>query len=1343
MTESRFSFLQEEFPNLYEKCVQAEQAVEWDVAMLRIRQTLEYIVRDLGAQSQDLFQSINELEGRNIINLKISQRFHDVRRMANQAVHGNTAPETKDVRYCMDNLLLLMVWYGVEKGKTYTLEQFSPADVASVRGYLANAGKLPKEAAVYEVNTSQSIDPLQLAGSFQFSEDDLTEQNELERDVFETEKEYEQRIAAMEPVHIGYGILDTRRKDGYTDVNFLVHHVDHNPDVQFSPISAFYTTGMTEEQVIDSELVAKLKVYENKICCDYSQVYLQHDGDLTPVHPIYWDTFFYENETEFNERISTMPLLPFGMAMAVRREYDLTTEELPFVINPFQYAEKVLKNFLPENKRMTIQCHRGIAKNVCNEKKPCLLFLKLHTLEAVAQSLLWRKDIGKIVEIDYPKDVDWYQAAAKRGNIQAQANLEKIEKAEEFIKLTLEANKGDTEAQVKLEKIESMEELKLAANSGMTWAQNNLGNCYYYGEGVEQDYQKAVEWYRKAAEQGNAEAQNNLGECYYTGKGVEKDYLKAVTWFQKGAEQENTEAQENLRKFYYRGEQDNWNSVKNHQKAIAQGGSPVPRHVANRHQGNAPAEKRKETVDEFEKLKLKANNGDAQAQNSLGDCYYNGRGVCKDYRQALEWYRKAAEQGNASAQNSLGDCYYNGKGVYKDYRKAIEWYRKAADQGHAQAQHNLETCGHAGEYHNTFGRYSTKGDQKESRQENKQSKVSPDVEGLKLLANQGRVEAQYRLGYCYYTGKGVDKDFPEAVKWFRIAAEQGYADAQSSLGTRYYTGEGVDQDYGKAVEWYRKAAEQGHAWAQNNLGRCYYNGQGVEEDYQQAMNWYRKAAEQGHVQARHNLESCCRSGSANVQYYRKNIKEEQKSTNLEDVSLQNQLGDCYFEGSGVEKNYRKAVACYRKAAEMGYASAQYNLGRCYSNGQGVKQDYQQTMNWYRKAANQGHAVAQNSLGNCYYNGMGVEKNYRKAVEWYRKAADRGLDKAQNNLGNCYLDGRGVEKDCRKAAEYYRKAADQGYASAQYNLGGCYYYGVGVEKDYREAVKWYRKGAEQGNFRAQNQLGFCYYNGHGVYKDYPKAVEWYRKAADQGHAVAQNHLGQCYIVGEGVEKDYREAVDLFQEAADKGLAQAQTSLGICYYNGYGVETDYKKAVEWYRQASAQGFSWAQYNLGYCYYNGDGIEKDLEKAIEWFQKAACQDKDDEKLQNAVRDRLAEIQKLKMTQDTPKTNKSGCFITTAVCDSLHKGDDCYELTAFRRFRDDWLARQADGPALIEEYYDVAPKIVETINTKDNRNEIYQEILNDYLKPCLTLIERQELEACKSLYMEMVKKLQHRYLS
>jgi TPR repeat protein len=47
----------------------------------------------------------------------------------------------------------------------------------------------------------------------------------------------------------------------------------------------------------------------------------------------------------------------------------------------------------------------------------------------------------------------------------------------------------------------------------------------------------------------------------------------------------------------------------------------------------------------------------------------------------MEWYRKAAGQGNADAENNIGDLYENGLGVSQDYVQAMVWYRKAADQG--------------------------------------------------------------------------------------------------------------------------------------------------------------------------------------------------------------------------------------------------------------------------------------------------------------------------------------------------------------------------------------------------------------------------------------------------------------------------------------------------------------------------------------------------------------------------------------------------------------------------------------------------------------------------------------
>jgi TPR repeat protein len=53
------------------------------------------------------------------------------------------------------------------------------------------------------------------------------------------------------------------------------------------------------------------------------------------------------------------------------------------------------------------------------------------------------------------------------------------------------------------------------------------------------------------------------------------------------------------------------------------------------------------------------------------------------------WYRKAAEQGNAGAQNNLGDCFYAGRGVAQDYSQAAYWFGKAAEQGDAMAQYNL------------------------------------------------------------------------------------------------------------------------------------------------------------------------------------------------------------------------------------------------------------------------------------------------------------------------------------------------------------------------------------------------------------------------------------------------------------------------------------------------------------------------------------------------------------------------------------------------------------------------------------------------------------------------------
>jgi tetratricopeptide (TPR) repeat protein len=101
----------------------------------------------------------------------------------------------------------------------------------------------------------------------------------------------------------------------------------------------------------------------------------------------------------------------------------------------------------------------------------------------------------------------------------------------------------------------------------------------------------------------------------------------------------------------------------------------------------------------------------------------------------------------------------------------------------------------------------------------------------------------------------IQKANGQAADWYRKAAEQGEAQAQFNLGWLYYTGQGVTQDYRQAADWFRKAAEQGFAKAQYNLGLMYGTGQGVAQDYIEAHKWWNIAGGGGNSDGIKNRET--------------------------------------------------------------------------------------------------------------------------------------------------------------------------------------------------------------------------------------------------------------------------------------------------------------------------------------------------------------------------------------------------------------------------------------------------------------------------------------------------------
>ena len=84
------------------------------------------------------------------------------------------------------------------------------------------------------------------------------------------------------------------------------------------------------------------------------------------------------------------------------------------------------------------------------------------------------------------------------------------------------------------------------AEQGHVEAQFNVGYMYVTGQGVGQDREIGVNWYRKAAALGHAKAQFNVGLALLKGEGVSVDLAGAVKWLQKAVDQGYAPAQHAL-----------------------------------------------------------------------------------------------------------------------------------------------------------------------------------------------------------------------------------------------------------------------------------------------------------------------------------------------------------------------------------------------------------------------------------------------------------------------------------------------------------------------------------------------------------------------------------------------------------------------------------------------------------------------------------------------------------------------------------------------------------------------------------------------------------------------------
>ncbi|MGI9548452.1 MAG: trypsin-like peptidase domain-containing protein [Bdellovibrionales bacterium] len=237
----------------------------------------------------------------------------------------------------------------------------------------------------------------------------------------------------------------------------------------------------------------------------------------------------------------------------------------------------------------------------------------------------------------YKKALKWSERAAQQGFVLAQYHL-----AYRFY--SLKSYK------------EAIKWLELASQNGYKTSMNLLGSMYYQGQGVPQDYKKAMKFFKAASSQKSiTDSKYTIASMYARGEGVSKNHKEAIRWHQLAVESGSLKSLAILGAYYYFGTDE---TPQDYKKA-------------------------------FKYFKTAAQHGSKEVYYFLGVMHYEAEGVPQNYKKAMELFGISARQGSSNAKYMLGLMYSQGQGAPQDTKISIGLMKQAAQQGNKQAQKYL------------------------------------------------------------------------------------------------------------------------------------------------------------------------------------------------------------------------------------------------------------------------------------------------------------------------------------------------------------------------------------------------------------------------------------------------------------------------------------------------------------------------------------------------------------------------------------------------------------------------------------------------------------------------------
>lgn len=367
-----------------------------------------------------------------------------------------------------------------------------------------------------------------------------------------------------------------------------------------------------------------------------------------------------------------------------------------------------------------------------------------------------------------------------------------------------------------------------------------------------------------------------------------------------------------------------------------------------------------------------------------------------EFYRGLDAIHHLGEKGHVEAQLIMGNMYYCGERVGKDYLRAFEWYAKAAGQGNEEAIGLLNRmC--------------------------KRNEID-SVRKVKWWSTRSLddVEAFWGLGKAYACGDGVERNCQLAEEYFEKAVDKNRDKSlhfEFELGKMYEYGRGLEQNYKKAISWYEKSEDiaakyylariysKGYGGEINIakakecyadildlskrlghgsiggfeaetqlryiLGRMYRFGEGVEMDLYQADRYY--------AENRHHADSLYERGlinnnrsvlEENVKHIEQLMDEHNKKMEMLKKHDRKQLVIESPKGLSLLGQYQRAKELAERAEKWALTS------------------FQEALEEYEYNAKRGEINAMYMLSRMFFCGHGVEQNIEKAKEYCQRAVDK-------------------------------------------------------------------------------------------------------------------------------------------------------------------------------------------------------------------------------------------------------------------------------------------------------------------------------------------------------------------